>query len=80
MRYSNGGYLKKVCQSCYINVHLSYGDFEALPTVFRCPSCAQMLQYNLLDKNYAVQCEGCRLYIWLADLVVNYSSVVLQGL
>jgi hypothetical protein len=80
VRYSTGGYMKKVCLSCYADVHLSYSDFEALPTVFRCPICAQMLQYNLIGKNYAVQCEDCRLYIWLADLVVDYTSVVPKGL
>ncbi|GIV01682.1 MAG: hypothetical protein KatS3mg015_0512 [Fimbriimonadales bacterium] len=75
VRYSSGGFIKKCCTTCYEHIPLGYMEFESLPMQFRCPKCGRIAKYDTYWKNYAVLCDHCQVYLWLADLIITYEQL-----
>jgi len=65
---SAGGFVKGKCPECGEEQNLS--DFMGLRLWVACPQCQKRMEPAVLpDLNYGYKCEGCKLFVWLADLL-----------
>jgi hypothetical protein len=70
-QYSDGGFIKAKCSVCGADNLFSKDEFIFLPP-FPCPECNKEMKPEQLKIDYAnacYTCEGCKIYIRLADLL-----------
>lgn len=70
-----GGFVTANCYECGRKDTLSESEFKGLRLMVSCPECKRVMAHGYIDKNYSYHCEGCQLYIRLADLLPYWQDL-----
>ena len=75
----SGGFVRQNCTKCGYGTRLvrEYDFLYRLDCVVVCPYCRHAMYREVLwDKNYGFVCHDCRIGLWLAAIVPDWSDVV----